>query len=123
MSDNIRKPFAWERITCDLPPFYALALRYDGHAQAHVSFQHERLTEQNTKLAHRKIWDEFKHFTRKCMRKIPHHRRFQKVSFLTSSGFPVARMPDNSEIITINDISDGFKIHFAWIVEQEGDHE
>ena len=120
MSNSTKKPFEFKRINCPLPPFYNLVLRYDGHAQDHVSFQHGAFTEQNTKLMHSKIWAEFKQFCRKCMRKIPRHKRFQKIIYGSSHGFPVALMPDNSEVITVNHLDDVSRLHFAWIVENGG---
>lgn len=123
MSKYTRNPFELKRINCPLPPFYDLVLRYDGHAQDHVSFLHAALTEQNAKLAHHKIWTEFKRFARKCMRKIPPCHRYQKIAYGSSHGFPVALMPDNSEIITINHLDDESMLHFAWIVENGGDDE
>lgn len=123
MSQAIKKPFTWERIDCDLPPFYNLMLPYEGHARDHISFRHGKLTKQNASIANYKILSEFKKFTRKCIRKIPTHARLQKVSYGSSHGFPVVILPDNSEIITINDLNDECKIHFAWIIENGGDHE
>lgn len=123
MTDTIRKPFSLERINCELPPFYNLALPYDGDAREHVSFRHGELTAHNQSIARYKILSEFKKFTRKCMRRIPAHARLQKVTYGSSRGFPVAILPDNSEIITINDLNDGYKIHFAWIIENGGEHE
>ena len=123
MSNHTRKPFKLKRIVCDLPAFYNLTLRYDGYAQNHISFQHEELTEQNKKLAHHAIWAEFKKFTRKCMRKIPPYRRFQKIKYGSSHGFPIALMPDNSKIITLNVLNDEDILHFAWIVENGGDND
>lgn len=123
MTDTIKKPLTWERINCELPPFYNLVLPYDGDARDHISFRHSELSAHNESVARYKMLSEFKKFTRKCMRRIPVHARLQKVSYGSSHGFPVARLSDNSEIITINDLNDGFKIHFAWIIENGGDHE
>lgn len=116
MYNNTKKSFEFKRINCPLLPF-------DNIAQDYVSFQHGAFTEQNTKAIYRKIWTEFKRFTRKCMRKIPPYRRFQKIVYGSSHGFPVAIMPDNSEIITINHLDDVFMLHFAWIVDNGGNGE
>lgn len=118
MSKSTTNTFEFKRVSSQLPPFYDLVLRYDGYAQDHISFQHGGFTEQNKKIAHSKIWTEFRQFCRKCMRKIPKHKRFKKIAYSSSHGFPVALMPDNSEVITINYLDDVPKLHFAWIVEK-----
>lgn len=120
MFDYTNKPFELKRINCPLPSFYKLVLRYDGHAQDHISFQHGEITEQNAKLMHYEMWAEFKQFCHKCMKKIPNHKRFQKIKYGSSYGFPVCVMPDNSHVITINYLDDRYTLHFAWVVESGG---
>jgi len=118
MLNNTSSSFHWKEVNITLNPVSFLTLKYTPVIIDQVSYEFGDSWVPEPRVLGDLISGHFKAFVKKCHRKLSRIHRQRKIKISTSTGMPVATLPDKTEIVTVNESRTGGEmdlIHFVWL--------